>query len=63
MEETKPSTLWLLAAIPILMLAQFIVPYTLLTDVDAWYGSFLFWTLATVAVIIINFVVAFEWED
>ena len=45
------------------MLLNFLVPYTLLSGVDAWYGSFLFWTLATVVVIGINAVVSSAWKD
>ncbi|MEW6637590.1 MAG: hypothetical protein AB1425_12360 [Actinomycetota bacterium] len=38
----------------VLVALAYAVPYTLLSGVDAWYGSFLFWTafgLATVAAI------------
>jgi len=44
--------LWLLAA---LILAAFVVPYTLLRGVQHWEGAFLFWTLfgaAAIAVIL-----------
>lgn len=54
---------WLLAAVPVIMLAMFVVPYTLLRGVDAWYGSALFWTLATAAVIALNVVLSSDWED
>lgn len=30
------------------------VPYTLLSDLPRWYGSFLFWSLAGLAVIVLN---------
>lgn len=45
------------------MLAMFLVPYTLLAEVDAWYGSALFWTVATVAVIAVNVLVSSAWSD
>ena len=45
------------------MLAMFAVPYTLLSEVDAWYGSALFWTVATVAVIAVNVLVSSTWSD
>lgn len=44
--------LWLLAA---LVLAAFVVPYTLLRDVPLWQGPFLFWSgfgVAAIAVIL-----------
>ena len=39
---------WLLVAL------CYLVPFTLLTNVQAWYGSFLFWTVAGVLVILVN---------
>lgn len=56
------KSLWLVV-IAVLILAAFIVPYTLLTNVDAWWGSFLFWTVLTVAVITINAIVSASWRD
>lgn len=57
MPERSPhdrSTPWLLIAVPVIMLLMFAVPYTLLRDVNAWYGSFLFWVVCTLVVIAIN---------
>jgi hypothetical protein len=62
-ETRKTWTTWLLVSVPVIMLAMFVVPYTLLRDVDAWYGSLLFWTVGTVAVITINIVIALTWEN
>ncbi len=53
----------LLISIPVIMLAMFVVPYTLLREVDAWYGSALFWMLATGAVIALNAILSADWED
>lgn len=53
----------LLAAIVVVVLACFIVPFTLLRNVDAWYGSFLFWSLASVVVIAINWVLGADWKE
>jgi hypothetical protein len=47
----------------VLILLSFILPYTVFRDVDAWYGSFLFWTLATAAVIGLNAVISADWKD
>ncbi|MCF3943273.1 hypothetical protein [Oceanobacillus alkalisoli] len=44
-----------------LILSAFVVPYTLLTNVERWYGSFLFWTVLTVIVIGINYLLIKEW--
>lgn len=62
-EIRKPWTAWLLVSVPAIMLVMFVVPYTLLRDVDAWYGSLLLWAVGTVAVITINVVVSLSWED
>lgn len=45
------------------MLLMFVVPYTLLREVNAWYGSFLFWTICTVVVLSICAYVSRSWRD
>ncbi|WP_043529384.1 hypothetical protein [Litchfieldella xinjiangensis] len=32
----------------------YLVPYTLLSHIQAWYGSFLFWSLAGLVIIALN---------
>lgn len=56
------KSLWLVA-VAVLIVAAFVVPYTLLSDVDAWYGSFLFWVLLTALVIAVNAIVSAAWRD
>lgn len=60
MNESKRG--WLIP-VALLIFLSYLLPYTVLSDVDAWYGSFLFWTLATAAVIGINAVVSSDWKD
>ena len=60
MNESKRG--WLIPVAHLILLS-YLLPYTVLSDVDAWYGSFLFWTLATAAVIGINAVVSSDWKD
>jgi len=43
-----------LKLVSLVILACYLVPYALIGQVAAWYGSFLFWCLAGVAVIILN---------
>jgi hypothetical protein len=43
-----------LAGICLLVLFCYAVPYLLLDHINAWYGSFLFWTLAGLLVIVLN---------
>lgn len=57
------SKAWWLVVIAALILLSYLIPYTVLSGVDAWYGSFLFWTLATAVVIGINAVVSSAWKD
>lgn len=58
----EPPTQWLLASVPVIMLAMFVVPYTLLRDVNAWYGSLLLWVVGTLAVIAINVRLTRRWK-
>ena len=54
---------WLLIVILVIILLSFLLPYTVFRDVDAWYGSFLFWSVATAVVIGLNAVVSADWKD
>ena len=54
---------WLVPAVLVLILLCYLVPFTVLRDVDAWYGSFLFWTVVSALVIGINAVVSSAWKD
>ena len=47
----------------VLVVLSYLLPFTVFRDVDRWYGSFLFWTVATVAVIGVNAVVSSAWKD
>jgi hypothetical protein len=38
----------------LVILACYAVPYGLLGDTPSWTGAFLFWTLAGVAIIVLN---------
>ena len=43
-----------LIGVALVVLACYVVPYLIIGTIGAWYGSFLFWTLAGVAVIGLN---------
>ncbi len=47
----------------ILMVLAYVVPYTLLTNVDAWYGSFLFWSIFGLVIIVANVFITIKWSD
>jgi hypothetical protein len=38
----------------LLVVLSYVVPYGVLSDVQTWYGSFLFWTLIGALVIVAN---------
>mgnify|MGYP001264638919 CR=1 FL=1 len=45
-----------------LVLIAYIVPYTFLTDIQAWYGSFLFWILIALVIVVFNYIVTWNWR-
>ncbi|GEN87998.1 hypothetical protein MKY30_22540 [Oceanobacillus sp. FSL W8-0428] len=49
--------------IGIIVLAAFIIPFTLLKDVEKWYGSFLFWLILTLIVIACNTILTKDWGN
>jgi hypothetical protein len=51
-----------LLCIWVLAILCYAVPYLLLDRVNAWYGSFLFWTVAGVLVIVLNLVATRDFE-
>lgn len=53
---------WLIVPL-VLILLSFLLPYTIFTNMDVWYASFLFWTLATAVVIGVNAIISSRWED
>lgn len=52
--------IWLVWLIVIL---SYVLPYTLLRDVQAWYGSFLLWAAAGVLVIVLNVLITADFKD
>jgi hypothetical protein len=47
----------------ILILFAYVAPYTLLSDMDRWYGSFLFWTAVGLATIVAIWAMTRSWRD
>ena len=58
----RPSPLWLVL-IGVLVVLSFVLPFAMFRNLDAWYGSFLFWSLATAAVVAISAIVSARWKD
>jgi len=51
---------WALIILFMILLAIF-VPYTILSNIATWYGSFLFWIVITIIVLIMNFYITKDW--
>lgn len=56
----RSKGIWLVWLVVLLCYA---VPYTLLSDVARWYGSFLFWALAGLVVIVLNAFITRDFKD
>lgn len=46
-----------------LVVLAYVVPYTILSGVDVWYGSFLFWTAFGLASIAAIWTMTASWRD
>ena len=49
--------------IGIITILGHLLPYTLLTDVQAWYGSFLLWLVLDIALIFIAMMITKNFQD
>ena len=47
----------------ILVFLAYFVPFVLLRNIDAWYGSFLFWNVFAIFIIVINSIITSDWSD
>lgn len=57
----KSSKVFWGGLICVLILLAYVLPYTVLTHVHAWYGSFLVWGIIAVLIIIANIFVTKDW--
>lgn len=46
-----------------LVILGYLVPFTVLSGVEAWYGSFLFWIVFALAAIGLNVAITSRWRD
>lgn len=47
----------------VIVLLGYILPYTVLTNVAVWYGSFLLWSVLALAIIVINYLFTKNWGE
>ncbi|MBM4764408.1 hypothetical protein [Bacillus sp. B15-48] len=59
---TKRELSWAIVSL-ILILLAYLIPYTILTDVAKWYGSFLLWVLLGVVIIFVNILITKDWRS
>jgi len=52
-----------LAVFLIIVILNFIVPYTVLEDVASFYGSYSFWAVLTVVTIALGFIYMRSWRE
>lgn len=57
---THSKKIWGLLTFVLILLA-YILPYTLLTNIGAWYGSFLVWGIIAAFIIALNIVITKDW--
>ena len=57
---TRSKWIWLVWAV---VLLSYLVPYTLLSDVSRWYGSFLFWSVAGLVIIALNVFITSDFKE
>lgn len=58
----KKEASWAIVIL-VMMILAYVVPYTVLRNVDAWYGSFLFWNLFAIVIIIVNYFITVDWSE
>lgn len=59
---TKREKFWATLCI-ILILLSYFIPYTVLSDVFKWYGSFFVWTLLGIVIIVVNLIITKDWRS
>lgn len=57
---SRRTGLWLIAAVVVLC---YLVPFTALSGVTHWAGSFLFWIVAGLAIIALNVAITSRFAD
>lgn len=58
----KRELFWVIICIVLILLA-YIIPYTVLTDVAKWYGSFLLWVMLGLVIIVVNIIITKDWRS
>lgn len=62
MRNNKTKHFWG-ALIILLILLAYILPYTLLSNVQTWYGSFLLWGIIGILIVFANIMATRDWRE
>ncbi|WP_010097229.1 hypothetical protein [Ornithinibacillus scapharcae] len=46
-----------------IIILAYIIPYTILSELHSWQGSFLFWTITGIVIIIANVMATRDWSE
>ncbi|MGP4108184.1 hypothetical protein [Virgibacillus sp. L01] len=60
MKHNKSKVVWGVLIVFLILLA-YVLPYTVLSGIQAWYGSFLLWGGIGLLIIVANFMVTKDW--
>jgi hypothetical protein len=58
----KRELFWAIICIVLILLA-YMIPYTVLTDVAKWNGSFLLWVMLGLVIIVVNIIITKDWRS
>lgn len=56
----KSNMIWGMMILSLILLA-YILPYTMLTNVEMWYGSFFVWGVIALFIIVMNIIITKDW--
>ncbi|GAE95019.1 hypothetical protein JCM21714_4222 [Gracilibacillus boraciitolerans JCM 21714] len=58
----RKEKIWGLIILIIVFLG-YLIPYTFLSNVTKWYGSFLLWSILAILIILVNYFLTKSWRD
>ncbi|MEM2339183.1 MAG: hypothetical protein QXW83_03160 [Nitrososphaerales archaeon] len=60
--KERRHKLWLILFL-IIVIIDFLIPYTILKDIASFYASYMFWTILTIVTIILGYVYLSSWRE
>ncbi|MEN2768253.1 hypothetical protein [Ornithinibacillus xuwenensis] len=62
MENKKSNRFWGFIIVLAILLA-YIIPFSVLSTIQAWNGSFLYWGITGVVIILANIMITRDWRE